>query len=126
MAENTVKDYEIQHTVLVTPRLHIGGDLTTALRKLVEGQVGDSFVTPKVTSSVNLAAKNLGLEVMCRIENLSERNPKLRRYRVWRSDGYDEAKINDIIRLRKQGLPIPPRKECVPLTKEQRAKKKGR
>jgi hypothetical protein len=123
MSETTVKDYEIVATALVTPRNHITGELTLALRQLVDGQVGDSFVTPKQPTSIKLQAKMLGLEVMCRIANPAERDPKKRKYRVWRSDGLEDTKVNEIIQKRMKGEPVPKPKDCVPLPLDQRPDK---
>jgi hypothetical protein len=116
MNETTVKDYEFSKTTLVTPRVHSSGELSRALRQMAdEGQVGDSFVTPKAPTSIKLQAKMLGLEVICRMANPLERDPKKRKYRVWRSDGLSDEEVNEILKKRMAGQPVPPPKKCVPL-----------
>lgn len=112
---NSMKEYEVVlGTTLIPPRTTYTGILTCTLRKLTEGQVGDSFVTKKHSCVVKAAARNLGLEVICRCINPEERDKAKRMYGVWRSDGMTMEQVNEIIQKRLKGEAVPPPKPCVP------------
>ena|SRR5271157_888446 len=115
----SVKEYEMElGTMLIPIRTQIGGICTATVRKMAtEGQVGDSFLTSKATSTVKNVARKLGLEVIVRIANAQEPDRKKRKYRVWRSDGLDMDGVNAIIKKRMAGEKTPPPKVCVPLPK---------
>lgn len=111
-----MKTHEIEEgLVIVPPITHCVGELTAICRKLaLTGQIGDSFVTPKVPSSINNICRGLGMDVIVRIANTDEKDKKKRIYRVWRADGLDMNGVNEVLRKRLAKEPVPPAKPCVP------------
>lgn len=128
MNETTVelKQHELElGTILVPPRATKSGPLTTVMQKLaLEGQIGDSFVTCKPPTSVSAVARSLGLSVITRTANPEVKDKSKRLYRIWRCDGLDMEAVNQIIRKRLAGEPVPPPKPCVPLPPDPNKHKK--
>lgn len=119
--------HEIESSLILVPDVaRRRGALTEALLKLAKGKIGDSFVSDKTASSITLAAKMQGGQVICRIANPEEKDPKKRKYRVWRSDGLSMEEVNTIIRKRMEGQPVPESKEWVPMKTEEARNIKGR
>lgn len=112
----TMKEHEIEEgLVIIGPRCHQTGVLTSIIRKVATtGQVGDSFVTDKPSTSIKNVARMQGMEVIVRIANPEEKDLKKRRYRVWRSDGLEMEQVNEVIRKRMAKEEVPPAKPCVP------------
>ena len=110
-----MKEHEIEETlVVVGPRCHQTGVLTAVIRKLATtGQVGDSFITDKQSTSVKNVARAAGMECIIRIANPDEKDKKKRRYRVWRSDGLNMEGVNERIKARLAGQTVPPSPPCV-------------
>lgn len=111
-----MKEHEIEEALaIIPPRHHATGVLAAICRKLATtGQVGDSFITDKQPTTVKSMARLVGMEVTVRIANLDERDLKKRRWRVWRTDGKEMEEVNEIIKLRMAGEPVPPSPPCVP------------
>jgi predicted RNA-binding Zn-ribbon protein involved in translation (DUF1610 family) len=111
-----MKTHEIEEGLVVVPAItHRTGELSSICRKIATtGQIGDSFVTPKSSTSVNGVARTLGMKVLIRCANPEEKDKKKRLYRVWRSDGFDMDQVNEIIRKRLAKEPVEPAKPCVP------------
>lgn len=111
-----MKEHEIEEApVLIPPRMWSTGVLTGICRKMATtGQVGDSFITNKQPTSVKNVCRMMGMEVTIRIANIEEKDPKKRRWRVWRTDGKDMEEVNELIRKRLAGEPVPPSQPCKP------------
>lgn len=110
-----MKEHEIEESlVIIGPRCHQTGVLTSIIRKLATtGNVGDSFVTDKQSTSIKNVARMAGMEVIVRIANPEEKDLKKRRYRVWRSDGKTLEEVNALIQKRRAGETVPPSPPCV-------------
>ena len=111
-----MKIHEIEEgLVIVPPITHRTGELSAICRKLATtGQIGDSFTTPKSSTSTNAVCRALGMTVIIRMVNHEEKDKKKRIYRVWRSDGLSMDEVNEILRKRLAKEPVPPAKPCVP------------
>ena len=111
-----MKEHEIEEAlVLVGPRCHQTGILTGICRKMATtGQVGDSFVTDKQPTSVKNICRMVGMEVTVRIANPEEKDLKKRRWRVWRTDGFEMEAVNERIKTRTAGGAYPPSPPCTP------------
>lgn len=120
-----MKEHEIEEgLVIIGPRCHQTGVLTSIIRKLASsGNVGDSFITDKQSTSIKNVARMAGMEVIVRIANPEEKDKKKRRYRVWRSDGKSMEEVNEIIRKRMAGETVPPSPPCVPPPADQLSKR---
>lgn len=128
MTQTPIKEHELEVTpVVIPPRTLPSGELTKIMRKLAnEGKTGDSFVTGKHSTVVKAVGRILGLDVICRLVNADERDPKKRKYRVWRADGLEMEAVNKIIVDRLAGKPVPPTPPCHPPTPEELQKLKAR
>ena len=115
-AQSTMKNHEIEDGLVLVPAItHRTGELTAVCRKLATtGQIGDCFTSPKSPTSISAVCRTLGLSVIVRATNLDEKDKKKRIYRVWRCDGLDMEAVNEIIRKRLRGEPVPTAKRCVP------------
>lgn len=102
------------------------GQLSNALRVLANGNIGDSFVTNRPSSSIGNLAKLLGGIVVCRIANPGEKDHKKRRYHVWRTDGLPPEKVNEIIERRMKGETVAKPAPWVPLPPAEQQKAKDR
>lgn len=115
---------ESKALVLIGVRQFKPSELTKAVKEMAEkGQIGDWFLTSKSTNSVKAAAKRFGVEVLIRTAGYDDKQkPQLR---VWRSDGYDDEVVNEIIQLRMEGKPFPQAKKCEPQTLAQIRRRKS-
>jgi hypothetical protein len=107
------KEFDFSSTRLI-PKRPNRSELAKALRKLVAGQVGDSFTTHKLSRSVKMAADAMGLEVLTACISGDEKKKEIC---VWRSDGLTSDEVNEIIQRRMAGLPVPDPKPCMPPAK---------
>ena len=123
--EPKMKEHEIESVLTPVPDIiRKTGALSTVIRQLAQkGQVGDSFVTDKSSSSVGNLARHLGLEILTRVANPEEKDVKKRKYRVWRSDGMSMDQINQVIADRQAGKPAPLPKPCVPEARDRTSEK---
>ena len=100
--------HEIEKTPILIPEINKRqSEVSLALKQLVNGQIGDSFVTNKPISTTSLMAKMLGGTIICRSANPEEKDSKKRKFRVWRSDGLSMSEVNAIIQRRIDGEILP-------------------
>jgi hypothetical protein len=97
----TMKENEVEDGLsVIPPKAHANGAIANVCRKLLAGQIGDSFVTDRPPSTINNVCRNLSLQIIVRTINPAEKDKKKKRWRVWRSDGMEMEKVNEIIRSR--------------------------
>lgn len=115
--------HQIESALIPVPNIQRKqGELVRALKILGEGNIGDSFVTNRSASSCVFMAKTLGGNIICRIANPTEKDPKKRLYRIWRTDGLSQDEVNAILAKRLKGETVEKPPAWVPPSAEEMAK----